>query len=217
MKPRLLAGSFLAAAFLIASLAHGEEAGMVLIPAGDFKSSLSSQNIYLKEFYLDQTEVTQKAYREVMGPHNFYWKGDHHPAEQVTWFKANEYCEKAGKRLPTEEEWEKAAKGGTQTPYFWGTQPDASYVWFGGHYDEGHHPVGKKKPNAFGLFDISGNVWEWTATIVEVNSNVSSEKIEKRVARGGAFNVSANLVTSSSRLLLYPKNRVFNVGFRCAK
>ncbi len=202
---------------LIVSPAMGQEAGMAKVPAGEFQSSLSSQKAHLNEFYIDETEVTQKEYVKVMGPHNFYWKQENHPADQVTWFKARDYCEKVGKRLPTEEEWEKAAKAGTRTRYFWGKNPDASFVWFGGHYDEGHHPVGKKKPNAYGLYDTSGNVLEWTSTRVEVHSKVSSEKMVKQVARGGAFNVSANLVTSTSRLLLYPKNRAFNVGFRCAK
>lgn len=202
---------------LTVSPARGQEDGMVKVPAGEFQSSVSSKKTHVDAFYIDATEVTQKEYVKVMGPHNFYWKQENHPAEQITWFKARDYCKKVGKRLPTEEEWEKAAKAGTRTRYFWGNNPDASYVWFGGHYDEGHHPVGKKKPNTYGLHDTSGNVWEWTSTGVEVHSNVSSEKIKKQVARGGAFNVSANLVTSTSRLLLYPKNRAFNVGFRCAR
>ena len=55
-----------------------------------------------------------------MGPANFYFKGENHPAEQISWFKANEYCKKVNKRLPSELEWEKAARGGTQAKYFWG-------------------------------------------------------------------------------------------------
>ena len=74
-----------------------------------------------------------------------------------------------------------------------------------------------KKPNAFGLFDTLGNVWEWTSTAEKTRSNYSGEKLIKRVVRGGAFNVSANLITSTSRLSLHAKNRLFNVGFRCAK
>ena len=66
-----------------------------------------------------------------MGPANFYFKGENHPAEQISWFKAKDYCKKVNKRLPSELEWEKAAKGGTQTTYFWGNNPDASLcmVW----------------------------------------------------------------------------------------
>ena len=82
----------------------------------------------------------------------------------MSWYKTKAYYEKMNKRLPSGLEWEKAAKGGTQTNYFWGNNLGASYGWYGGDYDLGHHPVGKKKPNPYGLFNTSGNVWEWTAT-----------------------------------------------------
>ena len=203
--------------FLTTHNTSADEPGMVLIPAGEFNSGKSMKAIYLKNYHIDKTEVTQKDFKKVMGPTIFFLKGANHPAEQVTWHKAGEYCKKIGKRLPSELEWEKAAKGGTTTNYFWGMKPDADYSWCGGDYDLGHHPVGKKKPNNFGLFDTSGNVWEWTSTKGETKSKFSGEKINKRIVRGGAFNVSANLITSSSRLSLFAKNRLFNVGFRCAK
>lgn len=111
----------------------------------------------------------------------------------------------------------KAAKGRTQVKCFWGKNWMPTIVWYIGDYDLGHHPVGIRKPNSFGLFDTSGNVWEWTSTASEVRSTYSGEKQIKRVARGGTFNVSANLITSFSRLSLYAKNCLFNVGFRCAK
>ncbi len=190
---------------------------MVTIPAGLVKAGMPPEKIHVGPFLIDKTEVTQKHYEEVMGTHRFSLKGDDHPAEQVSWFKAKEYCEKIGKRLPTEHEWEQAARGGSDSRYFWGTRPDASYSWYAGHPDIGHKPVGQKKPNAFGLFDTAGNVWEWTSTEVVEQSNYSGELLEKKVAKGGAYNVSANLISSSSRLVLYPKNRSFNIGFRCAK
>ena len=114
-------------------------------------------------------------------------------------------------------EWEKAAKGQMKTKYFWGKKPDAAYAWYGGDYDLGHHPVGHKKPNLFGLFDTSGNVWEWTSTADAKLSQYSGETLDKRVVMGGAFNVSANLITPASRMSVYAKSRLFNVGFRCAK
>ena len=88
---------------------------------------------------------------------------------------------------------------------------------YGGDYDLGHHPVGQKKPNSFGLFDTSGNVWEWTSTADAKLSEYSGETLDKRIVMGGAFNVSANLITSVSRMSVYAKSRLFNVGFRCAK
>ena len=140
---------------------------MVLVPSGSFlmggeseTDQIPAHEVFLDSFYIDKTEVTQQKYKEVMGRANFSFKGENHPAEQISWYKAASYCEKIGKRLPSQEEWEKAAKGQTNTKYFWGKKPNAAYAWYGGDYDLGHHPVGQKKPNSFGLFDTSGNVWE---------------------------------------------------------
>ena len=195
----------------------GKAPEMALIPAGEFKIEASNRLIHLDNFYIDKTEVTQQDYKEVMGGAKFSFKGGNHPAEQISWYKAASYCKKLGKRLPSQEEWEKAAKGQTKTKYFWGKKPDAAYAWYGGDYDLGHHPVGQKKPNSFGLFDTSGNVWEWTSTSDAKLSEYSGETLDKRVVMGGAFNVSANLITPNSRMSLYAKSRLFNVGFRCAK
>ena len=150
---------------------------------------------------------------DILGLSSFLKPSDH----PKIFLKQIQKKEKIGKRLPSELEWEKAAKAGTTTNYFWGMKPNADYGWYGGDYDLGHHPVGKKKPNNFGLYDASGNVWEWTSTKAETKSKFSGEKLNKRIVRGGAFNVSANLITSFSRLSLFSKNRLFNVGFRCAK
>ena len=205
------------AILLYAHNTYGNDNGMIFIPAGDFNVGDSTKAAYLEGYYIDKTEVSQKDFKEVMGSANFFFKRDNHPAEQISWDKANKYCQKTGKRLPSELEWEKAAKGGTTTKYFWGIHPDPKYAWYGGDYDLGHHPVGKKKPNNFGLYDTSGNVWEWTATEDKTKSKFSGKKQNKRIVRGGAFNVSANLITSSSRLSLHSNNRLFNVGFRCVK
>ena len=209
--------SILALIIIFPAYLYGSEPEMVLIPAGEFNIGVSKKLIHLDQFYIDKTEVTQKKYKEVMGRTNFFFKGDNHPAEQISWYKAASYCKKIGKRLPSQLEWEKAAKGQMKTKYFWGKKPDAAYAWYGGDYDLGHHPVGRKKPNLFGLFDTSGNVWEWTSTADAKLSKYSGETLDKRIAMGGAFNVSANLISPKSRLSLYAKSRLFNVGFRCAK
>ena len=199
------------------AVSYADEPGMALIPGGEFSSQTSKTPLHIDTFYIDKTEVTQKSFITIMGHANFFFKGDYHPAEQINWFKAREYCEKTGKRLPTELEWEKAAKGNVKTLFFWGNQPDASYAWFGGDYDLGHHPVGEKKPNSFGVFDTAGNVWEWTSTAQNEWNKTSSKNKIKLVAKGGAFNVSGHLIAPTSRMALNPKSRVFNVGFRCAK
>ena len=101
---------------------------MSFIPAGKFNIGTSTKEFYVDAFYMDKTEVTQRKFKEIMGPSNFFFKGENHPAEQITWQKANAYCQKIGKRLPNELEWEKAAKGGTSTNYFWGNEPDTAYA-----------------------------------------------------------------------------------------
>ena len=199
------------------SLILGNGPGMVLILGGKIKSDNSKIQISLDNFYIDSTEVTQKQFTYIMGFNKFFFKGDNHPAEQVNWFKAKAYCQKVGKRLPTEPEWELAARGGTNTLYFWGNKPDGAFASYGGDYDLGHHPVGRKKPNPFGLYDTAGNVWEWTSTAINDRNKFSGNTTFKRIVKGGSFNVSANLVTPSSRMKLTPKSRLFNVGFRCAK
>jgi len=196
---------------------YSNEANMVLIPAENLDVMGNKNFSHLEKYYIDITEVTQMDYLKVMGNANFFFRGENHPAEQITWYKAKEYCERIGKRLPTQMEWEKAAKGKSESKYFWGDKPDANFAWYGGDYDLGHHQVGIKKPNLFGLFDTSGNVWEWTSTKDTKVSKYSDEILDKRIAMGGAFNVSANLITSTSSLSLYAKSRLFNVGFRCAK
>ena len=203
--------------FCLSTNLYGNESKMVLIPVGKLNANVLPRYIHLKEYYIDKTEVTQEEYMGIMGANNFFFKGDNHPAEQISWYKAKSYCENVGKRLPTQLEWEKAAKGQAKTKYFWGKNPDPTYAWYGGDYDLGHHPVGKKNPNPFGLYDTSGNVWEWTSTKDTERSKFSGEILDKRIAMGGAFNVSANLITLESRLSLYAKSRLFNVGFRCAK
>ena len=202
---------------LFPSFLYGGEPNMVLIQSEGLNIKKSKKFAYIESYYIDKTEVTQKDYIEIMGKTNFFFRGGNHPAEQITWYKANAYCAKIGKRLPTQLEWEKAANGQSESKYYWGNKPDAHYAWYGGDYDLGHHPVGMKNPNLFGLFDTSGNVWEWTSTEDIKISKYSDEIIDKRIAMGGAFNVSANLITSNSSLSLYAKSRLFNVGFRCAK
>jgi formylglycine-generating enzyme len=203
--------------FLFPISLYGDETDMLSISAEESSTKEVTKFAVLDNYYIDKTEVTQKDYIEVMGKTKFFFRGENHPAEQITWFKAKAYCEKIGKRLPTQLEWEKAAGGKSKSKYFWGNKPDANFAWYGGDYDLGHHPVGVKKPNNYGLFDTSGNVWEWTSTKDKKVSKYSGEIIDKRIVMGGAFNVSANLITTTSSMSLYAKSRLFNVGFRCAK
>ena len=126
----------------------------------------------------------------------------------MNWYEASQYCQKLGNRLPTEWEWEWAARAGTDFEFYWaGSSPD-EFAWHKGNSQKQSHPVGQKKPNGFGLFDMAGNVWEWTASDHENGGNV---------LRGGAWRNSENSLASSKRILGLPIYRFHYVGFRCAR
>jgi formylglycine-generating enzyme required for sulfatase activity len=146
--------------------------------------------------------------------------GDDLPATGVTWAEAKAYCNSVGGRLPTEAEWEYAARAGTTERYY---DSLASIAWYEDNSGDHLHAVAGKSANAFGLYDMLGNVYEWvldryynkyddTDTTVEqpLAANASG------VARGGAWTSGANDVRVTNRLALPPDAAEPNVGFRCA-
>lgn len=125
-----------------------------------------------KPFYFGQYEVTQKQWLALMDHNPSLFAGKmNNPVEQVTWNETQAYIEKLNAlgigtfRLPTEAEWEHACRAGTQTRFHWGDDPDYElvyqYSWFNPITHAKTQPVGQKKPNPWGLYDITGNVWEW--------------------------------------------------------
>ena len=125
---------------------------MVEIPA--------SQEI--KSFRIGKYPVTQVQYQAVMGANPSYFQGNpQNPVENVSYDDAETFCQKLSKatgkqyRLPTEAEWEYACRAGTTSDYY------GDYAWYKGNSQQTTHPVGQKKPNAWGLYDMRGNVWEW--------------------------------------------------------
>ena len=139
--------------------------GMVWVPPGEFvmglegASNKTPHKVYLNGFFIDQFEVVQKDYERLRGANPSKFSGEDHPVEQVTWYEAKGYCSKAGKRLPTEAEWEKSARGGASSLYFWGEDMNPKYTWFDDNAEDQTHPVGTRQPNAYGVHDTSGNVW----------------------------------------------------------
>jgi len=196
------------------------------------------------DYYLGVTEVTQGQYEKVMGKNPSLFQGENiegsssnHPVEQVSWEDAVEFCKKlsdlpeekaAGRvyRLPTEAEWEYACRAGSKTAYSFGegSKSLGDYAWFDGNSNNQTHPVGEKKANAWGLYDMHGNVWErcsdWYGEYPKgaVSDPVGPLKGSLRVCRGGGWDRGAAGCRSASRYCYLPSYFNFDdvIGFRVA-
>lgn len=231
------------------SLAGTEEIsssdGMTIhfVPAGKFnmgsKKSGSDgdespeHTVYLDSFWIDQTEVTNAMYKLCVDagkcslPSNteFFINSSYaeHPVVYVTWFNADQYCIWAGRRLPTEAEWEKAARGTDGRTYPWGDEIDYNKA----NYDYYYH--GTKKagllnfPSFYGALDMAGNVWEWVSDwygksyyqTSDLNNPKGPQVGEYHVIRGGSFESSKEDVSTTARSYI-EVNSDYKTGFRCA-
>ena len=169
-------------------------------------------------FWLSRTEVTQAAFERVMGYNPSVFQGSDLPVEYVTWVEADDYCTTIGGRLPTEAEWEYAARAGT-TGSRYGNLDEIAWYW--GNSKFSTHPVGQKKPNAFGLYDMLGNVVEWTYSWFSVQLNQENinptgpSYAEYKALKGGGWWDDANLVRASYRRHFETTDMDYNIGFRC--
>jgi formylglycine-generating enzyme required for sulfatase activity len=166
-----------------------------------------------KPFYIGVCEVTQQQYEKVMDANPSRYKGSMLPVDSVSWNDANEFCQRLSEtenrpyRLPTEVEWEYACRAGTTTDYYWGNKPDDWYAWTRHNSSYIVHDVGTRLPNAWGLHDMSGNVWEWCADMYVVYSRrrTSQNDLKRlsnepfRVARGGSCYDVLGYCRSTSR------------------
>lgn len=173
-----------------------------------------------KGFWLSDSPVTQEAYQKVMGKNPSHFKGADLPVETVTWDEAAAYCKAVGGRLPSEAEWEYAARGG---------DPRARYgeldkiAWYDKNSGGKTHPVKGLLPNGFGLYDTLGNVWEWTADWygpygagAQMDPKGPADG-SYRVLRGGSWASNSQFSRASLRLRGGPVYRDGSVGFRCAR
>ena len=175
-----------------------------------------------KGFWLGQTPVTQAAYQRVKGANPSHFHGERLPVESVTWDQARAYCEVVGMRLPTEAEWEYAARAGS-TGLRYG-DPDA-IAWYDGNSGGRTREVGKKQANAWNLHDMLGNVWEWVGDWYDPNyyQKPPSEDPkgplsgQYRVVRGGSWFDGLGNLEAAGRLKLGPDYRNLNIGFRCVR
>jgi len=181
-----------------------------------------------KGFWISKYEVTQKQWFEVMGTKPSHFTGDDLPVEQVSWMDVQMYIQKLNQessvryRLPTEAEWEYAARAGSLSAYSFGAKemflPD--YAWFADNSVGSTHPVGTKQPNAWGLFDMSGNVWEWcqdwgaTYPHGDVVDPQGPTNGVDRIGRGGSWSVPAQMCRAADRSASKPGNQGSDLGFR---
>ncbi|MGE3818347.1 MAG: formylglycine-generating enzyme family protein [Isosphaeraceae bacterium] len=203
-------------------------------------------------FRLSAHEVTQGQYRQVMGDKNpsRFKASDDLPVENVSWFDAVTFCNRLsemegkrpcyrivgesvtilpngdGYRLPTEAEWEYACRGGSRTKWFFGDAADrlGDFAWFKGNAESKTHPVGRKRPNGFGLYDMLGNVWEWCQDSYDSSYYKKSPEVDPpgpagaspRVNRGGSRDILPARCRPANRGRIAPESRIYFLGFRVA-
>ncbi len=230
---------------LILSLGKGVTMKLVLIRPGKFmmgspdseqgrgpKEGPQHEVTISKPFYMGVTEVTQAQYEVVMGTNPSRFQGPMNPVEKVSREDAVAFCrklsEKTGKtgRLPTEAEWEYACRAGTKTRYSFGDSDRTlgDYAWYKGNSEGKPRPVGRKKPNAWGLYDMHGNVWEWCAGWYGNYSGGASTDAQGLGSvgdiwfRGGSWDDNdTNALRCACRDFVDPVYRSgFLCGFRCA-
>lgn len=194
-----------------------------------------------KPFAFAKYEVTQELWSLVMGKNPSRWRGKRNSAEMMSWDEANSFCEKVTGllrtkgllketeliRLPSEAEWEYACRAGTTTKYSFADDARdlGAYAWFLGNSKGEDPPVGRKKPNAWGLYDMHGYIWEWCAdTWSDTHEGAASNGAPRRskdndarVLRGGSWADPADSARCAFRLKAARTARSDRIGFRCVK
>jgi formylglycine-generating enzyme required for sulfatase activity len=222
-----------------------DEVEMVELEGGCFIMGSEGENmdekpvheVCLSPFKMDKYEVTQSQYQATLGRNPSRFAGAKLPVERVNWPDANEYCRKLGKRLPTEAEWEYAARGGSQTEFYFGDKVTATAGNFCDSLCSNEEvrtpditdgfaltaPVGSFPPNPFGLHDMAGNVAEWVEDWFNLSYYRQSPRKDPpgplpglyRMTRGGSWLNGWEYLRSARRTSLWPEYRTEAMGFRC--
>jgi formylglycine-generating enzyme required for sulfatase activity len=203
------------------------------------KHSRPVHRVELDAFYMDVNEVTVGQFKQFVVESGYgydrwnnvarYSPGDDYPMIYVSWNGATAYCEWVGKRLPTEAEWEYAARGGLiGKRYPWGDEishDDANYIGTGGKdkWDSSTAPVGSFEPNGYGLYDMAGNVWEWCSdwyaedyySSSPLRNPQGSSSGSYRVLRGGSWSLNPFGLRAAFRFNYFPSSTNLSYGFRC--
>jgi len=212
----------------------------VLIKGGCFQMGSNSSEkddrpvheVCVDDFYLGKYEVTQDQYQEITGSNPSFFKGGNLPVERVSWDDAQSYLRQLNSRsnqnyrLPTEAEWEYAARNGGKDEIYAGGNNVNAVGWYGGNSKGKTHPVGQKRANELGLYDMTGNVWEWCQDWFgrdyygksPRNNPQGPASGTDRANRGGGWFIDARLARVTVRNWFKPDdNRSFALGFRLAR
>ncbi len=226
-------------------LGNGVKLKMVYVPAGTFMMGSEQQDseqpihrVSLKSFYIGKYTITQEQYQSIVGKNPSTFKGNNHPVECVSWHDAMEFCEQLSQHrgqtytLPSESQWEYACRGGTNTPFYFGDTitPDLvnhknDYTYrevFKGMNRERTTAVGSFPPNAFGLYDMHGNVWEWCLDSWHENyqgaptdgSGWMKMNDGYHLLRGGSWGSNPDYCRSAYRVKRSQMIRYRSIGFR---
>jgi formylglycine-generating enzyme required for sulfatase activity len=233
---------------------------MILVPAGRFQMGSAKEDespmheIEIDAFLIDRCEMTQANYGKLVPINGSHFKGPDHPVEMISWGDAAIYCNRrskeegldpcydeetgacsfaaSGYRLPTEAEWEYACRAGAAGDYCFGSDSRrlSQYAWYADNGGKQTHAVGQKKPNAWGIYDMHGNVAEWCNDVYDksyakarqAKNPHGPEEGARRVLRGGAWNSRADDCRSASRVGESPgsQDACFArdaIGFRCVR
>ncbi len=208
----------------------------VWVPDGCFQMGSNSgdsnekpvHEVCVDGFWMGKYEVTQAEWQRVMGSNPSHFKGDRNPVECVSWNNAQEFIKRLNAkgngtfRLPTEAEWEYAARSGGKDEKYAGGNDVDRVAWYRSNSGKETHPVGTKAPNGLGLYDMSGNVWEWCQDWYNDKAYSQHARLnpiysgggDDRVLRGGSWLNSAGRVRAANRGGFFPGRRDNFLGFR---